>query len=182
MGKRKNDVRPLNKEKVSKKLEKPQNLMEIGNSNKTLKSYCGKGLQVIKSGYRSKFIFPDTRKISASIDFDEALKETFSKENRWDYGIEYDQNLIFAEVHPAQTSEIDCMIKKVQSIKGWINDNCKELLKLPKFEKGERQFYWVASGGNGILPNSRQAKRLAVVHICPVGSIFDYAKIIKVQS
>ena len=163
-------------EKGILKNTKKENLGSLCIENPKLSPYFKVGLQAIKNENRDKIKFPNTRKIDGSIDFDEALKNDYPDANRWDYGIEYDSNLIFIEVHPAQTSEVDNIIKKAQFIKEWLKNNCSKILNLPKFERGDRQFYWVASGGNGILATSRQAKRLAINHIKPVGTIFDYTK------
>lgn len=154
-------------------------LKSICEGNMILRPWFKSGIQAIKSEYRARLKFPDTKDCGGSIDFDEALKSTYSQENRWDYGIEYDKNLIYIEFHPAKMSEIPCIIKKVDFIRKWTADKCPELNLLPKFEKHDRQFYWIASGKSSlaILPNSKYAKQLALKHIAPIGTIFDYAKL-----
>lgn len=154
-------------------------LKSICAANSVLAPWFKPGIQAIKSEYRAKIKFPDTKKCGGSVDFDQALKDTCSRENRWDYGIDYEERLIFIEIHPAKMSEVDCIIRKADFIRRWIANNCPELNLLPKFEKDHRQFYWVASGKSSlkILPNSKYAKQLALKHIAPVGSVFDFTKL-----
>lgn len=152
-------------------------LKSICVSNRVLIPWCKEGIKAIKNEHRNKIKVPDTKLLGGSVDFDKALEKDYSQENRWDYGFDYDGNFIFIEFHPAQTSEIECMINKVDFISHWLQNNCPDILKLPKFEKGKRQYYWVATGRNGILPSSRDARRLAIKNIKPVGSVFNYAKL-----
>lgn len=154
-------------------------LQSICEGNSTLKSHCKSGLQALKSEYRGKIKVPDTKLFGSSIDFDTALKKDCPQDNRWDYGFEYDCNFIFIEFHPAQTSEIDKMCKKVFFTKGWLKSNCPKILSLPKFEKNDRQFYWVSSGNNDVRLSSlgAQSKKLAIAKIRHVGSIYDYSKL-----
>lgn len=166
-----------NSEKQSNNEKKVATLKSICLSNQVLCLWFKDGVKAIKNEHRNKIKVPDTALIRGSIDFDRALEKDYSQDNRWDYGFEYDGNFIFIEFHPAQTSEIECIINKVDFISNWLQKNSPNILKLPKFEKGKRQYYWVSTGRNGILPSSRGAKRLAMKNIRPVGSVFDYAKL-----
>lgn len=141
---------------------RPSKLMSICESNTSLHPYCKPGLQAIKTQYLKKIKVPDKKRYGSSIDFDEALKKDFHNDYRWDYGFEYDGNFIFLEFHPAQTSEIDKICKKASFIRNWLLANCPEILNLPKFEKYDRQFYWVATGNNDIrlTPKGSQSKKI----------------------
>lgn len=160
---------------------KERGLKTICDGNETLKPYCKSGLQAIKTEYRGKIKVPNTKHFGNSVDFDEALKKDFHDKNRWDYGFEYEGNLIFIEFHPAQTSEIDRVCKKTSFTTDWLKTNCPEILLLPKFEKEARQFYWVSSGNNDVRLTGfgAQAKKLAQNKIRHIGNIFDYLKLKK---
>lgn len=179
MAKNKNKGKKRPKEKVAELAK--SGLKTICEDNKTLKPYCQSGLRAIKSEYRGKIKVPDTNLFGSSVDFDTALKKDYPNENRWDYGFEYDGNFIFIEFHPAQTSEIAKLCKKVIFTTNWLKSNCPEIFSLPKFEEEERQFYWVSSGNNDVrlTPFGSQSKKLAISKIRHVGGFFDYSKIKK---
>lgn len=155
--------------------------------HKTLKTVCEEnsllclwykaGIQAIESKYRNRIIVSDSKLFGGSVDFDKALQKEYGRDHRWDYGFEYEGNFIFIEIHPAQTSEIERMIGKVQALSKWLKTNCPDILQLPKFENGNRQFYWVSSGSNGILASGLCARKMALNHIKHVGSHFDYEKL-----
>ena len=144
-----------------------------------LKGFHAVGLGAMKKGERQCIAVPNTKLIGCSVALDEAAKGTHPLENRWDYAVEYDGNTFFIEIHPASTSEIECVILKVRFVTGWLKKNAPELLSLPRKETGTRQFYWVSSGRTDIriLPNSRQARQLALHHIKHVGRVWDYSKL-----
>lgn len=144
-----------------------------------LRGFHRVGLVAMRKVERQYISVPDTKLIGCSVALDEAAKEAHPLENRWDYAIEYDGNTFLIEIHPASTSEIECVILKAQFVLNWLKKNAPELLSLPRKETGARQFYWVSSGRTDIriLPNSRQAKKLALHHIKQVGRVWDYSKL-----
>jgi hypothetical protein len=78
------------------------------------------GLQALKRSDTGKVTASDTRKIDGSVDIDAAVKTLYPDANRWDYAIGYDSKVCYVEVHPAYTSEIDIMLKKLSWLKGWL--------------------------------------------------------------
>lgn len=156
-----------------------KSLESICRDNPVLNPYCKAGLQAIKKENRNKILVPNSKLFGHSLDIDEALKTIISQDNRWDYGFEYDHYFIFIEIHPAETSQIDCICKKVAVTKEWFDRNCPEILHLPKFEKSNRQYYWISSGRTNlkILPNSVYARKLAKNNIVSVGNVFDFSKL-----
>lgn len=150
-------------------------------SNDRLKPYFDFGLGAMERGDRKYIKVPYTKLLSGSLALDEAAKETYPNSNRWDYAIEYEGHTFFIEIHPAFTSEIECVIQKVEFIIKWLKENAPEILSLPKKESEERIFYWVSSGGTDlrIAPGSKQARKLALHRVKPVGKIWDYSKLFK---
>ena len=147
----------------------------------SLRPFCKQGLGAIKGEDRRLISVPNNLRLCCTVNLDEAMKVLLPSENRWDYALEYDNYTFFIEVHPASTSEINCVIKKVTALKSWLKVNAPEVLNLPKKERGARMFYWVSSGRTDlrILPNSNYARKLALHHIHSVGREWNYAKLFK---
>ena len=78
-------------------------------------------------------------------------------ESRWDYVIGYNGSVFFVEIHPAQTSNVEEMIKKVIWLKNWLKGSAPELMSLHKCGV----FHWIPSGKVKILSTSSQARKIA---------------------
>lgn len=117
--------------------------------------YCP-GLQAVKGSERKMISPEDTKKLSGSVDIDSALKADNPNEARWDYTIGYEGKAYFVEVHPADTSEVDTVIKKVEWLKDWLNKKASKLKSI-----GQTPYYWIPSGKYAILKESKQEKILA---------------------
>lgn len=156
-------------------------LAKVCLENNILKDYFKKGLGALKGADKGYVDVPDTSLLSGSVALDEAAKPQYPLSNRWDYAIEYDGYTFFLEIHPASTSEIDCIINKVKFVKEWLQGVCKDFLSLPNKDTGRRCFYWISSGGTDlrVTPGSRQAKKLALYNIKPVGQRWKYSKLFK---
>ncbi|QUB64329.1 hypothetical protein J5A54_07600 [Prevotella melaninogenica] len=76
------------------------------------------GLQAVKNSDRNKVNVTDPRKLQGSLDIDTQVQKKYPQEPRWDYALSYDDKLYFFEVHPASTSEVDAVIKKLI----WLKD------------------------------------------------------------
>lgn len=115
------------------------------------------GLKAIEKKDSSKIKASDTRKLSGSVYLDEKLKGDYPHDARWDYIIGYDEKVYFAEVHPANTSNVDEVIKKKNWLASWLNAYAKVL----KDNMVTTSYHWLASGKIAILKNSPQYRRLA---------------------
>ncbi len=58
-----------------------------------------------------------TRACDGSVNLDDCLSGRYPDESRWDYCFAYYGEVYFVEVHPAQTSEVKTVIKKLQWLK-----------------------------------------------------------------
>lgn len=103
----------------------------------------------------------NTRLLDGSVDIDNALKATRPNEARWDYVIGYDGEAFFVEIHPADTKNVDEMIKKVAWLKQWLTREAPELKKLHRCGS----FHWIPSGRVKILKTSPQYKKIAANNI-----------------
>jgi hypothetical protein len=125
------------------------------NDTPLLKDHLKNGLQALGSS-SSKVKPNDTRKCEGSVNIDNAVERKFPSSNRWDYAVGYNSKTYFIEVHPADTSEVKTVLEKLTWLKTFLIENTPELNKEPK------SFHWIASGGVHILPNSPQARKLAL--------------------
>lgn len=105
----------------------------------------------------------DTRRLTGSVFLDEALKEQYPDAPRWDYGIGWrksrEEVAIWVEVHPAHTSEVEAVLRKLQWLKGWLATSAPALNAITQHD--ERSFRWIATDRVSIPRNSPQARRLS---------------------
>lgn len=120
------------------------------------------GLQALKRSDRGAFDVADTRLLDGSVDVDTSMQETYPNENRWDYAIGYSGKVCYVEVHPAYTSEVSTIEKKLKWLKIWLKEKAPLLDAIPKAIPA---FVWAQTGKGAILPQSSQAKRLATLGI-----------------
>ena len=115
------------------------------------------GLQALGSNAAGKVKPQNPRKLSGSVYLDKCLKTTNPHDARWDYVIGYREKAYFVEVHPANTSNVDEVVKKKKWLDVWLKTNALDL----KAMMAGTSYYWIASGKVAILPNSPQARKIA---------------------
>lgn len=116
--------------------------------------YCN-GLQAFKSN-SSLLKVANTRKLLGSVDIDDATKNLYPQDARWDYAVGYEDNAYFVEVHPANTSNVAEMAKKAKWLETWLKDKAGELAKIR-----DGNLLWIPSGKVAILKSSPQYRSLA---------------------
>lgn len=122
--------------------------------------YC-EGLKALKAD-SSKIKPKDLNCLSGSVDIDLCTKRKYPDAARWDFAVGYEEKAYFVEVHPANTSNIKEMLKKVDWLKSWLG---REGKALDKIKKGQR-LYWVPSGKVAISRTSPQFRYLAKYNLC----------------
>lgn len=115
------------------------------------------GLQALENKDAGKVKPQNPRKLSGSVYLDKCLKTTNPHDARWDYVIGYREKAYFVEVHPANTSNVDEVVKKKKWLEVWLKTNALDL----KAMMAGTSYYWIASGKVAILPNSPQARKIA---------------------
>lgn len=118
------------------------------------------GLQALESKDAGKVKPQNPRKLSGSVYLDKCLKTTNPHDARWDYVIGYREKAYFVEVHPANTSNVDEVVKKKKWLDVWLKTNALDL----KAMMAGTGYYWIASGKVAILPNSPQARKIAKIN------------------
>ena len=116
------------------------------------------GLQALE-GNHSRLIIPqNSRLLKESVFLDQCLPD-----GRWDYLINYDDQISAVEVHPASTAEVNRMIEKVKWLKSLLN----QMPAVKNSLRKNKEFVWIASGNIKITATSPQARRLASSGIKP---------------
>lgn len=116
----------------------------------------------------TKVVAANPRKIQGSLDIDGQVKEIYPDKNRWDYALSYDDKIYFFEVHPASTSDVATVIKKLTWLKEWLKNKAPQINKL---QKGNQPYTWVPTGSYAILPLGTYAKKLALNGIAVANSL-----------
>lgn len=124
------------------------------------------GKQALEQRHRNKVDCTDPRRLSGSINLDEALAKEpgYANQPRWDYGLGHRsesgrETAVWVEVHSATTGEVSKVLRKLEWLRDWLNAEAEQLNKLTMAANAPR-FVWVASGGIQIPPNSPQFRRL----------------------
>ncbi|MBR1792304.1 MAG: hypothetical protein IJ764_01505 [Bacteroidales bacterium] len=127
--------------------------------------HFNRGLQAVKGEYHSKISVTDARRLTGSVDIDDATRMLFPDSNRWDYAIEYDDETYFVEFHPASTSNVAEVLDKILWIKRWLKTRAPKIQEV-KARNGNA-FYWIATGRVSILKGSRQYRQAATAGLLP---------------
>lgn len=140
----------VEKSATSKNRQTP--LMAAVEETPDVKGHCKVGLSALK-GNRDKVKASDTRKLFSSIDIDSALKAIYPNEARWDYAIEYGNEVFFLEVHPGSTSNIGEVLKKLSWLKKWLTTSAPRINALKATSKSP--YYWTYTNNFNVLKSSR---------------------------
>lgn len=123
------------------------------------------GIGAIKGEFRCKIVVPNTWALSCSLDIDSAVKTLYPNANRWDYAVEYNDEVFFLEFHPAETSSVSIMLKKLEWLKMWLKEKAPEINALKS--KTHNPYCWIGSGSFNIIKTSSQYRKLAAAGMLP---------------
>lgn len=118
------------------------------------------GLKALK-GKHSSFVITDKEFLLGSVDIDACTSVMYPEEARWDYAIGYKGKAYFVEVHPACTSNVKEMIKKVIWMTKWLKEKGETLNAI----KDSELWYWIPSGKFAMLKTSPQYRSLSHHHL-----------------
>ena len=112
---------------------------------------------------------PEHTESDRSVDLDGALRDLHPNDPRWDYGIgvrktKNSDRVIWIEVHPASSSHIQDVLKKLEWLKEWLGSSA------PRLKTISTDYVWIASGEVSISTNSPQRRKLAAKGIRFVGN------------
>lgn len=126
------------------------------------------GLQALKND-AGRVEATDNRKLNGSVDIDVTTRDSYPEDSRWDYVIGYEGKAYFLEVHSANTSDIDDILKKADWLRQWLNTKAPALEAI----SGSKCFYWISPGAYNIVSPSPQARKLAQSKVKYLGKVFQ---------
>lgn len=139
----------------------------VGEAAPPLDSACRHGLQALKGAHRSKVRCKTPTRLTASVDIDTTLAGTAQHRTsaRWDYGIGYRpaggaERAIWIEVHPAATSNVDEVLRKLGWLLDYLARHAATLDALTIPDPTIKPFVWLSTNGTSIVPTAPQARRL----------------------
>jgi hypothetical protein len=116
------------------------------------------GLRALRTVDRERVSCRDGRRLTGSINLEEAVRASHPSAKRWDYGIGIKaktNHVVWVEVHPASSKHIQDVIGKLSWLREWLKTEAPALRRLPPI------FVWVASGRVAIPPTSAQRRTVA---------------------
>lgn len=156
-------------------IQMPESLLKVAvEQTDDVKGNFQTGLGAVLSTERQKIVVPDTRSILGSLDIDASTRTKYPQDNRWDYAIEYNQEVFFIEIHPASTSDVSTVLAKLEWLKWWLKNKAPEISALKS--KNKQPYHWVYTKNYAILPGSKHAKQLAQKKLFPVKQ-WDYTSL-----
>lgn len=125
---------------------------------------CFSGLRAMKGD--AKYVkVSDSSKLGGSINIDKSLENCYPNQNRWDYSFGYRDFAYFVEIHPAYTSEVNTVLKKLKWLKEWLSQEGKPLYDI---KANSRCFTWIYTSKFDILKNSKQYRAAVQNGIIPI--------------
>jgi len=126
------------------------------------------GKQALKGEHRDQVTCRDSRRFTGSIDLEAALNTGQGQRamNPWDYGIGFRERdgreaALWVEVHPASTTEVSTVLKKLVWLRSWLVQEAPALHTLTRSRAAGQSYFWLATAsGVHITANSPQARRL----------------------
>lgn len=119
--------------------------------------------------YSKKVSVANTSLIEGSVDIDSCTSKKYPSANRWDYAFSYHKEVFFVEVHTANTREVDTVLRKLQWLKDWLNNDAPEMNKLKASTLPP--FYWIQSKGFAIPKTSSQYRRVISQGLKPINKL-----------
>lgn len=117
------------------------------------------GLQAIVKADKRAVMVKDARRLDGSLNIDEETKMLYPNESRWDYAVGYDGKVYYVEVHPANTSNVEEVIKKKLWLDKWLKEKAPSMSAL---KAGSPKYQWAATeAGVHVSPQSMCARRLS---------------------
>jgi hypothetical protein len=107
----------------------------------------------------------DTRACEGSLNIDECTAKVRPGENRWDYCFAYKNEVFFVEVHPAETSDVETVINKLNWLKEWLTSSAPAISALTATTMFP--FHWLHTGSTHIIPGSKQYRKATQHNILP---------------
>ena len=125
--------------------------------------YCT-GLKALGK-HSAKIKFSCSAEIDGSVNIDEATKQYYPNDYRWDYVVGYKGRTYFFEIHPAATSQVDVVKRKYEWLKNWLRNDAP---KINSLEKANNAFFWIYTNRFDIPYTSTQYKKAVAMGLKPI--------------
>ncbi|GHT23637.1 hypothetical protein AGMMS4957_15460 [Bacteroidia bacterium] len=122
------------------------------------------GLTALERGHAQKIAVSNSRLLEGSVDIDKMTTHLYPNDNRWDYAFAYNKQVYFVEVHTANTSEVDVVLRKLRWLKNWLNSKAPRINQL----KAQAPYYWIQSNSFAIPKTTPQYRRIAQAQLMPI--------------
>ena len=125
------------------------------------------GLQALTTADKRRISCAKPRQLTGSVHVDEALRNIYPNEHRWDYAIglrltnERDR-VFWVEVHPANSRHVGEVVNKATWLRQWLRNNAPQLNRMTQ---NHPVLFWVSTGRISLPKGSPQARRLAEVGV-----------------
>lgn len=119
--------------------------------------------------YSKKIEVRNLSLLQGSIDIDSCTKQKYPTSNRWDYAFAYNGEVLFVEVHTANSSEVKTVINKFNWLKDWLTNQAPEINKLKR--KNGSPYYWIQSKSYSIPKTSRQYRLIKSNGLLPISTL-----------
>ncbi len=111
------------------------------------------------------------RKLTGSVDLDSAFRPSNPRESVWDYCVGIStgkaEEIHWIEIHPASTSEIPVVLKKLAWLKQWLREEGTPLRSFPS------HYIWISSGKTRLSPTATQRKIIAREGLTQKGNLYS---------
>lgn len=153
----------------SKKREKSKTFKEIVAQTPDISNCYQPGLQAFSKSYRSKINLSNPNLCNGSVELDKCVETKYPQQSRWDHMLCYQDEVYFVEFHHASTGAVSTMLAKLEWLKNWLVLNAPLINNYKATSRSP--FVWIHTGGNSILPQSNQARRIAQAGLWPVSAL-----------
>lgn len=126
----------------------------------SVRDHFQEGLKAVRNVDRDRLSCSSPKMLRGSVDVDGALKTARPQDSRWDYAIGFGrssqhESVLWLEVHPASSSHVDEVLRKLQWLRDWLETAAPALRAM----RGE--FRWVATGRVSFRRGGPEEKRIA---------------------
>lgn len=113
------------------------------------------GLRALAATHRAMVHIDNSRRLQVSVNVDDALRDSFPNDSRWDYAIAFTGGTetlgVWLEVHPASSGgNLDEVLRKLEWLKRWLTSSAPHLDKMPA------KFVWLATGAVNVTGPRRR--------------------------
>jgi uncharacterized protein involved in copper resistance len=141
------------------------------NSSRAIAAHYRDGLRAVK-GVDRKRMRASGRRVTGSVNLEDALRRTHANEPIWDYGIGIrhtanGDRVIWVEVHGANNRHVGDVLQKHSWLTAWLSREAQDLKAI------STTYVWLATGRVYINPDTPERRRLSQAGIALKAGALD---------